>query len=171
MKERNWYNEIAGKDNLSLIPDCIDYYENELKDARKEINEMGSVERQCARIPGIVEYRFNQLQLIEAILEHLNIKYKRKKFEKFKDFFTNYDRKLSTTDAKYYAENQVEVVSIMEIINSFALIRNKYEGIIKALETKQYQLNNIVKLRTAGMEDSEINYTPAISYKDKEVYD
>jgi len=33
------------------------------------------------------------------------------------------------------------------------LVRNKYIGIIKALEAKQFQINNVVKLRAAGLED------------------
>jgi len=33
------------------------------------------------------------------------------------------------------------------------LIRNKYMGLIKALDTKGFQINNIVKLRSAGLED------------------
>ena len=33
------------------------------------------------------------------------------------------------------------------------LLRNKYLGIMKGLDTKQWQIGHIVKLRTAGMED------------------
>jgi hypothetical protein len=36
------------------------------------------------------------------------------------------------------------------------LLRNKWLGIIKALDIKQWQLSNIVKLRTAGLEDASL---------------
>ena len=40
-----------------------------------------------------------------------------------------------------------------KIINEFALLRNQWLGIIKGLDIKQWQLSNIIKLRTAGLED------------------
>jgi hypothetical protein len=40
-----------------------------------------------------------------------------------------------------------------KIINEFALLRNQWLGIIKSLEIKQWQLNNIIKLRASGLED------------------
>ena len=46
-----------------------------------------------------------------------------------------------------------EVVDLQYLINDFSLVRNKYIGIIKALEAKGFQINNIVKLRAAGLED------------------
>ena len=54
---------------------------------------------------------------------------------------------------KKYAEGEQEVVDQQHICNEFALIRNKYMGLIKALDAKQFQINNIVKLRAAGLED------------------
>jgi hypothetical protein len=42
------------------------------------------------------------------------------------------------------------------IVNEFSKIRNKYTGIIKALDTKQWQLTNIIKLRVAGLDDASI---------------
>jgi hypothetical protein len=36
------------------------------------------------------------------------------------------------------------------------MIRNKYLGIMKAIDTKQWQITNIVKLRVAGMDDTTL---------------
>jgi hypothetical protein len=36
------------------------------------------------------------------------------------------------------------------------LLRNKWTGIIKALESKNFMLGHVVRLRTAGMEDISI---------------
>ena len=49
------------------------------------------------------------------------------------------------------------IVDQTELINEFGLLRNQFLGVLKALEAKQFQINNIVKLRVAGLEDSEIN--------------
>jgi hypothetical protein len=40
-----------------------------------------------------------------------------------------------------------------KVINEFAMLRNQWLGIIKGLDIKGYQINNIIKLRAAGLED------------------
>ena len=52
-------------------------------DARTEVKLKGNVERAAAEMPGIVEHRFNQLQEIEAILEHLNIELRKERLRYF----------------------------------------------------------------------------------------
>ncbi len=147
----HWFNEIRN-DIANIVP-AIDYYEKQLAEARVECSLKGNVERHSRDMPGIVEYRFNQLQEIEAILEYLNIELRKIKTEKYKKFLEHYNRALSSRDADKYAEGEQEVVDQQHICNEFALIRNKYMGLIKALDTKAFQINNIVKLRAAGLED------------------
>jgi hypothetical protein len=55
-----------------------------------------------------------------------------------------------------YVEGDADVVDMEKIINEFALLRNQWLGIIKGLDIKQWQISNIIKLRTAGMEDIQI---------------
>ena len=107
-------------------------------------------------MPGIVELRFSQLQEIEAILEYLNIELRRLRSQFFRKYLENYQRALSSRDCEKFVEGEDDVVSFEKIINEFALIRNKWLGIIKALDQKQWQITNIVKLRVAGMEDASI---------------
>ena len=147
----HWFNEIR-KDISNIIP-AINYYEGQLDEARVECSLKGNVEKHSRDMPGIVEHRFNQLQEIEAILEYLNIELRKVKTEKYKKFLEHYNRALSSRDADKYAEGEQEVVDQQHICNEFALIRNKYMGLIKALDAKQFQINNIVKLRAAGLED------------------
>ena len=147
----NWFNEIR-RDIGNIIP-AIDYYEKQLNEARLECSLKGNVERHSRDMPGIVEHRFNQLQEIEAILEYLNIELRKIKTEKYKKFLEHYNRALSSRDADKYAEGEQEVVDQQHICNEFALIRNKYMGLIKALDAKQFQLNNLIKLKVAGLED------------------
>jgi hypothetical protein len=147
----NWFNEIR-KDIGNIIP-AIDYYEKQLNEARIECSLKGNVEKHSRDMPGIVEHRFNQLQEIEAILEYLNIELRKIKTEKYKKFLEHYNRALSSRDADKYAEGEQDVVDQQHICNEFALVRNKYMGLIKALDAKQFQINNIVKLRAAGLED------------------
>jgi hypothetical protein len=111
------------------------------------------VEKASASLPGIVEQRFNQLQEIEAILESLNIDLRKIRSKLFRKYLETYARALSSNDVNKYIDGEDEVVDMEKIINEFAMLRNQWLGIIKALDQKQWQLTNIVKLRTAGLED------------------
>jgi hypothetical protein len=103
-----------------------------------------------------VEHRFNQLQEIEAILEYLNIEKRRLRSQVFKKFLENYQRALTSRDVDKYVDGEADVVDMEKIVNEFALLRNKWLGVLKGLDQKQWQLTNIVKLRVAGMEDASI---------------
>ena len=149
-----WYSKIS-KD-ISLLPDAIDYYNNELQDARKDARIAGNIEKAAASMPGIVEHRFGQLQEIEAILEYLNIEFRRLKSQHFRKYLESYQRAISSRDCERYVEGEDDVVDMEKIINEFALLRNQWLGITKALDIKQWQLSNVIKLRTAGMEDATL---------------
>jgi hypothetical protein len=146
-----WYNKVS-KD-LSELPACLEYYYDELVQAQRECKITGNIEKISSSLPGIVEQRFNQLQEIEAILEYLNIELRRLRSQTFRKFLENYQRALSSRDVEKYVDGEADVVDFEKLINEFALIRNKWLGIIKSLDIKQWQMSNIIKLRTAGMED------------------
>lgn len=150
----SWYVKVS-KD-ISYIPDAVDFFNTELINARIECKIAGNVERAAANMPGIVEQRFGQLQEIEAILEYLNIELRRLKSQHFRKYLENYQRALSSRDCEKFVEGESDVVDFEKIINEFALLRNKWLGITKALDQKQWQITNIVKLRIAGMEDASI---------------
>mgnify|MGYP001313836354 CR=1 FL=1 len=149
-----WYSEISR--DVSRIPDAVNYFEGELTKARVEVKLKGNVERAAAEMPGIVEHRFNQLQEIEAILNYLNIELRRLRSSYFKKYLENYQRALSSRDVEKYVDGEADVVDYEKIINEFALLRNKWLGVLKALDQKQWQITNVVKLRVAGMEDATL---------------
>lgn len=149
-----WYNKVAN--DISNIPDAVEYFETELITARYECRITGSLEKAAASMPGVVEQRFTQLQEIEAILEYLNIELRRLKSSHFRKYLESYARALSSRDVEKYVEGEADVVDMEKIINEFALLRNKWLGITKALDIKQWQMSNIIKLRVAGMEDASL---------------
>jgi hypothetical protein len=147
----SWYSKIS--QDLSNLPDCLDHFYSELGQAKTEVKIHGNVERASAQLPGTVEQRFNQLQEIEAVLEYLNIELRRIKSKSFRKFLENYQRALSSRDCEKYVEGEADVVDMEKVINEFAMLRNQWLGIIKGLDIKGYQINNIIKLRAAGLED------------------
>jgi hypothetical protein len=149
-----WYRRVTA--NLADIPDFITHYERELQDAKAECRISGLVERNIKDLPGVTEHRFNQLQEIEAVLNYLNIQLRKIRRRHFQKYLENYARALTARDAEKYVDGEDEVVDFETIINEVALLRNRWLGIMKGLDTKQWQMGHIVRLRTAGMEDISV---------------
>ena len=149
-----WYAKVSR--DLAHLPACIDYFYTEMDDAKKDANLTGNVERAAAKLPGIVEQRFNQLQEIEAVLEYLNIELRRVRSKTFKKYLESYQRALSSRDVEKYVDGDADVVDMEKIINEFALLRNQWLGIIKAIDQKHWSISNISKLRAAGLEDASV---------------
>lgn len=146
-----WYNRVVA--NLGTIPDFIAYYEQELEAARADCRLAGLVERNIKDLPGITEFRFNQLQEIEAVLSYLNIQLRKIRRRHFQKYLESYARALTSRDAEKYVDGEDEVVDFETIINEVALLRNRWLGVMKGLDSKQWMSGHIVRLRTAGMED------------------
>jgi hypothetical protein len=150
----NWYTRITV--DLTVIPDFIQHFETELDNAKKEVKIYGNVEKNIAALPGITEHRFNQLQEVEAVLNYLNIQLRKIRRKHFQKYLEAYNRALTSRDADKYVEGEDEVIEYEILINEVALLRNRWLGILKGLEAKQWQMGHIVRLRTSGMEDITI---------------
>ena len=90
------------------------------------------------------------------MLEYLNIELRRTRSKSFRKYLENYQRALSSRDVEKYVDGEADVIDMEKIINEFALLRNQWLGIIKAIDQKQWQMTNIVKLRAAGLEDVSV---------------
>ena len=149
-----WYNKVVA--DLGKIPDFIAHYENELQQAKKECAVGGLVERNVKELPGLTEHRFNQLQEIEAVLNYLNIQLRKIRRKHFQKYLESYARALSSRDAEKYVDGEDEVIDFETLINEVALLRNKYLGIMKGFDSKNFMMGHIVRLRTSGMEDVQV---------------
>jgi hypothetical protein len=149
-----WYSRVTA--NLGEIPNFIAYYENELDQAKLDVTVKGNVEKNLAALPGHTEHRFNQLQEIEAVLNYLNIQIRQLRRKHFQKYLEHYNRALTSRDAEKYVDGEQEVIDFETIINEVALLRNRWLGIMKAMESKNFMLGHIVRLRAAGMEDITI---------------
>lgn len=147
----NWYTRIST--DLSVLPDFITHYESELIQAKQDVKIYGNVEKNIAGLPGVTEHRFNQLQEIEAVLNYLNIQLRKIRRKHFQKYLEAYNRALTSRDAEKYVDGEDEVVDMEVLINEVALLRNRWLGILKGLESKNFMLGHVVRLRAAGMED------------------
>ena len=149
-----WYSRVTS--DLGAIPDFIAHYERELDAAKAEVRLGGLVERNIRDLPGVTEHRFNQLQEIEAVLNHLNIQLRKIRRRHFQKYLENYARALTARDAEKYVDGEDEVIDFETIINEVAYLRNRWLGIMKGLDSKSWMSGHIVRLRTAGMEDVSV---------------
>ena len=150
----NWYTKITG--DLSQLPDFISHYETELNQAKKECMITGVIEKNISMLPGITEQRFGNLQEIEAVLKYLEIQLRKIRSQTFRKYLENYNRALTSRDAERYVDGEQDVIDMETIINEIALLRNKYLGILKGLESKNFMIGHITRIRVAGMDDMTI---------------
>lgn len=149
-----WYNKVV--DDLSEVASAVEHFTNELIDAQSEPKITGNIEKNAQELSGIMSYRFIQLQEIEAILKYLNIKYDKLRSDFYRKYTEHYNRELSDRSIEKYIDGEDDVVSMCMLINEISLVRNKYLGLIKGLDVKQYQISNIIKLRTVGLESATL---------------
>lgn len=152
----SWFRQVSA--NLDAIPACIEFFEKEATEARVELDMYNGkpIEHHAGTLPGNTEHRFAQLQELNAILECLNIQLTAIRSERFTHYTVHYNRTLSSRDAEKYIDGDKEVISMMQLINEFALIRNIFTGIIKGIDSKNFMLTNITKLRVAGLDDATL---------------
>ena len=150
-----WYNKIV--DDMGQLPDAIDWFQKQLETAWVEAKIIGGIERAAQELSGIMAYRFGQLQEVEAILKHLNIRYDKMRSDHYRKYLERYQRELTDRSIEKYIDGEDDVVTMATLINEVALVRNKYLALIKGLEQKSYNISNIIKLRIVGMEDAHID--------------
>ena len=156
MNMNEWYRKLVIEGKHELLNDFMDYYEKEITEARKECNISGSLEQSAARLPGIFEYRYAQLQEVEAILDNFNNELKRSRAKHFRHFTEHYNRELTKAEVEKYVDGESDIEAWTKIIQSVALIRNLYLGVTKALDHKNYMISNVTKLRIAGLENVKV---------------
>ena len=150
-----WYNRVV--DDMGLLPDAIDWFQKQLETAWVEARIVGGIERAAQELSGIMAYRFGQLQEVEAILKHLNIRYDKMRSDHYRKYLERYQRELTDRSIEKYIDGEDDVVTMATLINEVALVRNKYLALIKGLEQKSYNISNIIKLRIVGMEDAHLD--------------
>jgi hypothetical protein len=146
----------AVKQNDNALPNALEYFNKEYEEAREEVKIKGSLTECVAKISSRYEYRVSQLQDIEAILRHFEIKLSQRKSTLYQKYLENYQRALSSSDIKIYIEGQPEIVATQQIINEVTLVRNKFLGLTKGFETANYQLSNLSKLYAAGVDGVQV---------------
>lgn len=158
-----WYDEIAGQ-GLGRLDDALTHFKNRAQQHQKTLRGMceGLLERISQRLPGVVEQVWREYQEVEALLKYMESQKRQEQQRHFKRYLENYQRSLSSRDAERYAENESSVVDLENLVMEVALVRNLYQSVMKGFDSLSYQINNITRLRAAGMEDTVLEPIPWI---------
>ena len=147
----NWYGEICK--NESKLTEAIEYFNKKYEDYSPVIKLDGNkLSRESAELPYIVSVCHSDWSILEAISEYFDIKLKAAKAKHYKKYLETYARQLSSNDVKNYIEGEQEVVALQAILNEIRLVRNKYVGLTKALESKNWQISNLTKIKSSGLD-------------------
>ena len=90
------------------------------------------------------------------MLNFLNIQMRKIRRKHFQKYLEAYNRVLTSRDAEKYVDGEDEVVDYETLINSVALLRNQFLGVLKGVESKNFMMGHIVRLRCAGLEDVSV---------------
>ena len=152
--DKEWYYKVTA--DWSELPACLEYFSGEAVEARKELGMKGRLETHAAKIPVVTEHRFAQLQILNAIVKYFEIERDKIKATHYRKYLEGYNKVLSSRDAEKYADGEKDVVDLEMLINEICMVRNLFTGIIKGLDNKSYTINNVARLRSAGLEDATL---------------
>lgn len=152
--DKDWYYEVIN--NWDRLSECLSYFSTEAGKAKYELKMAGKIEDNAKTIPAITEIRFTQLQILNAILRYFEIQLDKERSVLYKKYLENYNRQLTSRDIEKYIDGEESVVSLSLLINEISLVRNAFLSIMKGLENKSFTINNIVRLRQAGLDDAII---------------
>lgn len=148
----NNYFQLIKKDD-SKLQEVLEYFEEEYLKGKEEIKINGILNQNISELSSLFENRFSQLQELEAILSHYNNKLNGIRGNIYRDLQEHSKRQLTSTDIKQYVDSDAKVLAMNSIINEITLVRNKFISLTKGMETKNWQLSNIVKLQCAGLDN------------------
>jgi hypothetical protein len=155
LEERKKYYDLV--DDWNTLPSFLDYFEGEALVAKKELLMHGKIESLARDIPFIMDRRFTQLQILNAAIEYFDKQLDIARAKHYRKYLENYQKVLSSRDVEKYVNGEKELVDIALIMNEISLMRNIFISITKGIDAKSFQVHNITKLRTSGLEDATID--------------
>jgi hypothetical protein len=154
-----WYGKVVhDPTDLTPVAAACDYFDDEYGQAVHEVSDsqlrgqrVEDIEKQ---LPGIVGFRYAQLQELEAILGYVQIRETAVRGLRRRHYLEHYNRALTPTTAEKYVDADDEVLALAMLRNRVALSRNRFLGLSKHHEYLHFQLTNITKLLAAGVNDA-----------------
>lgn len=152
-----WFNRIAKDQSEETVRACLAFFENEYRDGIADLDCTDKRIWEVSRvIPGLSSFRYGQWRELFHIAAFLKERADQAKTLVVEFNATHYKRAVSDRQAEKIAETDPEVCKMRELQYAVELMADKFAGLSKGLEALHFQVSNLTKLRTAGMEDAII---------------
>lgn len=146
---------IRAPDWKPVTQEAVAHFTIELQQGRRLLDVSGQkIMSKLQKVPAEIEYFFCQSQEAELILKFVERQEERAIVEKTQWFMDHYQRKITETIARKYAETHKDLQEVFEIKCEVAMIRNDYLALFKGLETQAFKLKEVVELHKAMLEDA-----------------
>jgi len=151
-----WFRKITeDKNDLTPVIDAMEAFQREYEGGLPHLQVRGRrIAEVASEIPSYIEYYNTKMLEVDMILKYLEQLVEERTVEKTMWYMSHYNRALSESTAKRYAEVHEEVMDLKRIVSEVAVMRNQFLSLTKGLDTLHYQIKNIVTLRSVGFEDA-----------------
>jgi hypothetical protein len=154
----SWYRRVTLAQNDTVLLEACAYFEREHATAVTEI-DLGVLRgRQVVelqkQVPGIVGYRYGQLEELNDIVGYLDIRDTELRGQRRRHYLEHYERTLNPTTVEKYVEADAAVIALQLLRSQVLHVRNKYTALFKQLEMLHFSLISLAKTWAAGVEDA-----------------
>lgn len=151
----NWIKRISA--NINEVEAFIAEYSRYYEDAKNDLKMKGNLSSLAQELPALVELRYAQYEDVGYLVEYLDTRLKKIKSTYYRQYNEKNPLKLGQRDIERYIDGEDEVIDAHLILNRVTLLKSKFAGISKGLESKQYQISNITRLKVAGFDFNDLN--------------
>lgn len=149
------FNAKDETEQIRVAAEAAAHYESLLPSAFAELAPpTGRIDRAQSRLPGVTAETYARFQDLENILTHVLNLEEKALLKKSRFYKEGYQRDLSDRMAEKYAETDDSVQDLRQLRFYVSSVRNQYLAITKGLEVMHFQITNLTKLRTAGLDDA-----------------
>ena len=141
--------------NLANIDVYLDRYEKFIEDNKEFFNtDNVKLEVLCKKLPKLTcDFKLIASEL-KSMNDYLEFRKETLEGELWKKYIEGSKRHMAPKDIQMYTKQDESFVFIGENILEIAHMKRNVDACIEALETLHWQLNNIVKIRVAELEEA-----------------
>lgn len=140
--------------NLENIDVYLNKYQKFINDNKIFFSLEGqNLEGVCKRLPFLIaEFKLIASEL-KSMNDFLEFRKETTEGELWKKYLENSKRHLAAKDIQMYSKAEPDLIMIGEFILEVAHMKQNISAILDALDVLHWQLNNMVKLRIASLEE------------------
>jgi len=143
-------------DMIDRLPDLFAKWDEIYEDGCKHTKVVGNLTEQAAELPGHQGYYGAATSEITSYRKRMEAIVRHKRGMLFRFYSEKYPKALGARDIDQYINSDAEYSDLNEILLEIMQYEGKFESLMTAYTTKNWQISNVTKLYVVGLEDIEI---------------